>query len=130
MLSASQMWCLGRFLPMIVGSHIPAQDEKWNLFLTLLEITDIIFADAITVNKASYLQDLLEYHHTQFVQLYPNASVIPKMHYILHYPRTMLRYYNFHVFFYLLYCCFSNTTFRDKLVVPANSFLMFLEQLK
>jgi hypothetical protein len=86
------MWCLGRLLPMIIGSYVPAQDEKWNLFITLLEINDIIFSDVITVNKALFLQDLIENHHTQFVQLYPNASVIPKMHYILHYPRTMLRY--------------------------------------
>ena len=33
---ASQMWCLGRFLPLIIGSHMPEDDEKCCLFPTLL----------------------------------------------------------------------------------------------
>ena len=88
---ASQMWCLGRFLPLMMGSHIPRDDEKWGLFLNLLEIVDIVFADAVTLDKAAYLRDLITDHHTSFTQLYPNSSVIPKVHYILHYPRTMVR---------------------------------------
>ncbi|EDO36048.1 predicted protein [Nematostella vectensis] len=55
---ASQMWCLGRFLPLMIGSRIPGDDEKWQLFIILLEIVSIIFAE---------------------------------MHYILHYPLTMVR---------------------------------------
>ena len=30
---ASQMWCLGRFLPLMMGSHIPRDDEKWGSLL-------------------------------------------------------------------------------------------------
>jgi hypothetical protein len=85
------MWCLGRFLPLIIGANIPPEDEKWNLYITLLEIVDIILSPGITVDKASFLRDVIEDHHYRFVQLYPDASVIPKMHYIIHYPRTMLR---------------------------------------
>ena len=88
---ASQMWWLGRFLPLIIGSHMPEDDEKWCLFLTLLEIVDIIFAEVTTIDKAAYLRDLITAHHSRFVQLYPNCSIIPKMHYIVHYPRTMIR---------------------------------------
>lgn len=85
------MWCLGRFLPLMIGSYIPAGDENWSLFLILLEIVDIVFAEVTTTAKAAYLRDLITDHHCRFVQLYPNCSVIPKMHYILHYPRTMVR---------------------------------------
>ena len=85
------MWCLGRFLPLLVGAHVPAEDEKWHLYITLLEIVDIVFSPAITTGKAAFLRDLIEDHHTRFLQLYPHASIIPKMHYIIHYPRTMLR---------------------------------------
>ena len=101
---ASQMWCLGRFLPLIIGSHMPEDDEKWCLFVTLLEIVDIIFAEVTNIDKAAYLRDLITDHHSRFVQLYPNCSVIPKMHYILHYPRTMIRLVGdvigFHFFFF------------------------------
>ena len=54
---ASQMWCLGRFLPLMICSHMPRDEEKWGLFLTLLEIVNIIFADTITLDKAAYLWD-------------------------------------------------------------------------
>ena len=85
------MWCLGRFLPLLVGAYVPHEDEKWQLYITLLEIVDVILSQAITASKAAFLKDLIEDHHTRFVQLYPRASVIPKMHYMIHYPRTMLR---------------------------------------
>ena len=39
---ASQIWYLGRFLPSMIGSHMPRNDEKWSLLPTLLEIEDII----------------------------------------------------------------------------------------
>lgn len=89
--TASQMWCFGRFLPLLIGSHVPEEDEKWQLYFSLLEIVDVIFSSAITPHKAAFLKELIKDHHTRFVQLYPNASVIPKMHYMVHYPRTMLR---------------------------------------
>lgn len=89
---ASQMWCLGRYLPLMIGTHIPPDDEKWQLYLLLLDIVDIIFAEVTTADKAVYLSNLIADHHSRFVQLYPHCSVIPKMHYILHYPRTMARY--------------------------------------
>ena len=43
-------------------------------------------------NKAAFIKDLLEDHYTRFVQMYPKPSLIPRMHYMIHYPRTMLRY--------------------------------------
>ncbi|XP_048584094.1 uncharacterized protein LOC5507829 isoform X2 [Nematostella vectensis] len=88
---ASQMWCLGRFLPLMIGSHIPGDDEKWQLFIILLEIVSIIFAEVITKDKAAHLRDLITDHHTRFATLYPECSIIPKMHYILHYPLTIVR---------------------------------------
>ena len=36
---------------------MPRDEEKWGLFLTLLEIVNIIFADTITLDKAAYLWD-------------------------------------------------------------------------
>jgi hypothetical protein len=86
------MWCLGRYLPLLIGSFIPEQDEKWVLYIQLLEIVDIVFSPVINAQFAAYLQELINDHHENFVRLYPHASVIPKMHYLIHYPRTMLRY--------------------------------------
>lgn len=71
---------------------IPEEDEKYQLFLLLLEIVEIIFSPLTSCNQASYLQSLIEEHHLKFKELYPNASIIPKMHYMVHYPRTIVRY--------------------------------------
>ena len=60
--------------------HMSRNDEKWQLYLLLLEMIDIIFAKVITVEKGAYLSNLIADHHSRFVLLYPNCSVIPKMH--------------------------------------------------
>ena len=41
---ASQMWLLGRILPLIIGEHVPEDDERWMLFLRLMVIVNILFA--------------------------------------------------------------------------------------
>jgi hypothetical protein len=85
------MWCLARYLPIIVGAKVPATDEKWVLFLNMLEVTDMIFAPVASANQCANLSLLIEEHHEELKELYPDCSVIPKMHYIIHYPRSMIR---------------------------------------
>lgn len=46
----------------------------------------------IAPGTIGYLRVLIEEHHTQFKTLYPEHSIIPKMHYMLHYPSQILRY--------------------------------------
>ena len=36
--TASQMWCLGRMLPFLIGDKIPEEDEHWEHYLLLLSI--------------------------------------------------------------------------------------------
>ena len=48
-------------------------------------------APVITHDEVAYLQVLIqEDHHTTFRDLYPDAIVIPKMHYIVHMPRLIM----------------------------------------
>ncbi len=51
---------------------------------------DILLAPRITKDEVAYLQLLIEQHHEAFVRLYPDASVIPKIHYMLHMARLIL----------------------------------------
>ena len=74
----------------MVGNHVPEGDEHWENFVRILEITDYLFAPRITPDDVGFVQYLIEEHHTQFVVLYPNASVTPKMHYLVHMPRLMM----------------------------------------
>ena len=69
------MWALARFLPVMVGEHIPEDDEKWNNFLVLLHITDFLVAPKISVDEIAYLKILIEDHHSTFVRNYQETTI-------------------------------------------------------
>jgi hypothetical protein len=80
------MWCLGKFLPLIIGNLVPEDDERWQLFGTLLEIMDIVFSHVASIDSIGVLEGPVEEHHLKFCYQYPGRSIIPKMHYLVHYP--------------------------------------------
>lgn len=88
---AVQMWVLGRFLPVLVGDHVPEGDENWTTFLKLLKIMDFLVAPEISVDELAYLKILIEEHHSSFVALYPHVSVPPKFHYLIHLARLIAK---------------------------------------
>lgn len=88
---AAQMWLLGRILPILVGEMVDVGDEKWENFLQLMEIVDLLFAPLSNQDDVAYLARVIEEHHLEFARLYPSSSVIPKMHFMVHMPRLMLR---------------------------------------
>jgi hypothetical protein len=69
-MSASEMWCFLRNLPLLIGSLIPREQEHWKLLLILLDITDIVVAPVITENLSSFLSHLVEEHHLYFKHLF------------------------------------------------------------
>jgi len=81
---ASQAWCLGRFLPLLVGDLVPDDDETWGVFLDLLKIMEYLFAPVTTDDKLEYLQLLTENYLRDFKRLHPDRQLTPKMHYTLH----------------------------------------------
>ena len=85
------MWALGRLLPILIGRYIPEGDDHWENYLLMLEITDHLLAPEITINEAAHVKVLIESHHTAFTTLYPEASVIPKMRFVIHMPRLIIR---------------------------------------
>ncbi len=40
----------------------------------------------VSEDEAAYLGLLIEEHHTAFSELYPNESITPKFHYMVHMP--------------------------------------------
>ena len=75
----------------MVGVKIPVGDEFWLNYLDLLSILDLLLAPELTEDDASHLSVLIRDHHQEFVTLYPHASVTPKMHYLIHMPRLILK---------------------------------------
>ena len=88
---AAQMWLLGRILPLIIGDMVPEGEAKWKNFLVMMRIVDLLFTPTITEDLVGYLSRLIEEHHNEFKSLYPNNSIIPKMHFMIHMPRLILQ---------------------------------------
>ena len=95
--TATQMWCLGRFLPLLIGHLVPEGDIFWDNFLMLLTIMDYVFAPVTSADKADYVGMLVEDFLTDFKDLYPERRLIPKMHYMIHLPSWMKKYVYTHL---------------------------------
>lgn len=87
---SAQTWLLARILPFLIASDIPESDNNWSCFIKLLKIIDICLATVTSPDLCAVLKVLIEEHHLLFTQLYPDWTVIPKMHYMLHYPEQIL----------------------------------------
>lgn len=85
---ASQMWLLGRLLPLMIGECIPDDDSHWKCYLNLLRILTIATAVEVTEDTIALLALLVKDYVTCFNLLYPNCMT-PKMHYLLHLPQQM-----------------------------------------
>lgn len=90
--SASKMWLLAIILPLLVGDLVPEHCEAWNLYVLLLRICSIACSWQITHDTTFYLRVLIEEHHTRFKKIYPHKTIIPKMHYMLHYTTQILKF--------------------------------------
>ena len=75
------MWCLGQFLPLLIGEFIP-EDDHWENFLTLLDIIYYVFGPVIMHRLATHISMLVEDFLTEFSTLY-GRPLTPKMHYLV-----------------------------------------------
>ena len=83
-------WCLGRFLPLLIGDFI-SDDYQ---YLTYLEIIDEVFAPITSPERADYVGMLIEDFLEEFKLLYPDRPLTPKMHYLVHIPTWMKKYFH------------------------------------
>ena len=84
------MWMLALMLPLLIGDLVPEDCEYWALYNLLLRICSIVVSWELSPDMTSYLFVLIEEYHTQFKALYGEATIILKMHYMVHYPRHIL----------------------------------------
>ena len=90
--TASQMWCLLLFLPLMIGDLVSRQSSHWKLFLLLREICSIVFAPVVTNGLGVFLKQLIIDHHNMFKTLYPDRRLIPKHHFMIHYGRMIVMF--------------------------------------
>lgn len=71
-------------MPIVIGKFVPLNEVHWENFLSLLLITGYLMAPEIAEDEIDYVKVLIEEHHRQFKLIYPDASIIPKLHYMIH----------------------------------------------
>ena len=91
------MMTLVRLLPFMIGHLIDTEDEHWECFLMLWDISSITSAFTISTSDAKYLAWLVETYLQTFKDNY-DVPITPKLHYLVHLPQQMLMYV--HVRFY------------------------------
>lgn len=74
----------------MIGNRVQEDCAYWDNFLRLLSIMEYCFAPVISQNWAAYLRVLINDHHSEFLRLY-KCRLIPKAHYMEHYPEMMCR---------------------------------------
>ncbi|KAK3928952.1 Polycomb protein PHO, partial [Frankliniella fusca] len=90
--NASENWTLFRNLPFLLEDLIQDKEDKmWCLYLQLKEIVELVAAPKITLQQVLYLRVLIREYLTELSKLLPE-HLVPKQHYLLHYPDLILKY--------------------------------------
>ena len=89
-ISASQSLLLLRKLPFVIGDVVLTDDKNWKCLMLLAKVVDIVLCPWATANLCAVLKYYIEDHHKSFVHLYTESAVIPKFHFLLHYPQQIL----------------------------------------
>lgn len=89
-LSAVEMWTLAYVLPFVVHDLVEYDCPFFRNYLTLLEITCIIFGYEISLGMIDVLADLITEYLNGFTEQYGADTLIPKQHFLIHYPRLIL----------------------------------------
>lgn len=75
----------------MIGDRVPLDDVYWKFYLGTLSVSDFLLCPEILPEEVAHLKVLLTENHEKFIELFPDASFIPKMHFLLHVPRLILK---------------------------------------
>ena len=82
--TASQLWCLIRFLSVLIGDLIPEGDEKWLNMLNLRKITTLMLSPDLTWYHISQLNILIGEYLERICVLFPTYFLKSMHHFIQH----------------------------------------------
>lgn len=90
--NASQTWCLMRVLPLIIGHLVPPNNQFWGLFLDLSDLLEVVFAPVVYESTARHLSLSVENFLRHWKLVFPQESLTPKAHFLVHYPTALRKY--------------------------------------
>lgn len=75
----------------MVGRCVPEEDVFWRHYTDLVVISRYLLAPTIHPDEVALVKVKITDFLSEFVDLYPDASVTPKMHYMVHIPRLIIQ---------------------------------------
>lgn len=87
-ISAAEMLYLVQYFGLIIGDLIPRDDQHWNLYKSLSQVTDIALSPRVTHSHAKTLLLNVERLNKIYIELY--RALKPKFHHMTHYARILL----------------------------------------
>ena len=73
----------------MIGPLVDTEDPYYTFLIELIQIVQLIFSPVIKTNSIQYLKQLITDHLSKFKELFLNANVLPKQHYLIHIPSTI-----------------------------------------
>lgn len=86
-MSAAESLFFVKYLPTIIGEHVPEEDETWSLYIKLREIVQITTSPIISEETFMELETIITEHHRLYNKFFGDLK--PKFHNLLHYVRVM-----------------------------------------
>ena len=78
--------------PLLVGSRIADLDEVWLLCMLSIQLIEIVCAPKISLGMVTYLQCIIEEYVTYRKLLFPDVTLKPKHHFLVHYPGLIMKF--------------------------------------
>lgn len=90
--NAHENWSLVRFLPLLIGDKVPADEPAWQVLTDLKDIVDLVVAPFHTKESVAYLDSKISEHRLRFQEVFPDQKILPKHHYLEHYSQLIEQY--------------------------------------
>jgi len=84
-MTAAEMSAMFCYLIFIIGNLVPYDDEVWDFYLILCEISNIVTNRIISDAQVNFLKCLIISHREMYIQLF-NDYLKLKFHFMIHYP--------------------------------------------
>ena len=88
--SASEMFCLVRYLGVMIGDLVPRDEKSWKLYIYLRKIIDILVSPRIDSEFIRKLKVYVQNLNQLYVENFGNLK--PKFHFLTHYA-SVLEYF-------------------------------------
>ena len=92
--TAAEMWELFHVMPLLIGCYEEVSTNQHYLcFMRLQQIAALILSPSISARQIPFIRILIGEYLAEVKALYPWLNLPPKLHYLVHVPTLIERYF-------------------------------------